>query len=1046
MKSFPKISPRILSGAIAVLLCGGLPETARSATFTWQNNPTGITTGSITDGSRWLGGNAPQGIDPTDILIFGGSVGTTIVPTYFTATSNSLTSPFRINQINFQGTTTTPGSGPVDTINGGTTLLFGGTNPTITQSGSAALLIDAPIRLGANLTLAGNTQANDTAHDKANITLNGPVSGNFNITKNGSSTFRFGSLGAAGNAPSDNTWFGGLTINDGTIRFNNNAYTAPTALRANPVTLTLASALLTTQFKPLGTATNQDPASSLRLGALNGNAGTVEAKRETTTANVFASADITITALSAGSFGGTLSNVNIGAGDDSGTLNIRGVGTQTFTGLLNLSKDLRVGDIATAVLAGSTTLSSQISGALVLGGGTVRLDNSTVNNADRLRDANAGSTGVETIGGGTLAMVGNAAGTFETLGRLQLGSGSVSNPNPRSGAVTISVVHNASTSAITGFAFQSYAREATVNPYDTVNFTAKDGAGTTLALGVNPTSGARVTFNFTVPLFNGLLGSTSDATAIGWATVNGSDFATYGLNGVAAVAAVAAPVGTGTGLTTTNASLTGNLSLTNTSGYSLNSLKLAPTAAGQVLDLASTGKLLTNAILLAGTTDYTISATGNGTIGNAGGTSARYFQVANAMLTVSAGLGGAVAPLVKTGAGALVLTNTANNLVTQPTVINEGTVRATPGSSLPEGELRFRGGVLEITGGGTLSRTVGLGSGKITWSGVDGSNNAIGQDQGSGGFAAVGADATVHLTPIAGSDFLWEDVGFVNSGHALVFGSTRANAKVTWVDNIGLTSINQTVNYNARQFRAIDNPATTTDVAVLSGTISGSVHDDFLKTGNGELVLTGNNTYAGATLITDGTLRVNGATTNSFLTDVRDGGTLGGSGTVAGVQVEANGTVAPGDFAGHASVLSTSDLKFAGGTAKLAIELGGTTAGGNIAGGYDRVSVTGGVTLAGAQLLGTLLNSFAASPTDLFFIIINDGADAVQGTFAQGGSVTIGTQVFTVSYVGNFTGNAATDSFTGGNDVVLQLASVPEPASATLLLLGALGCGLRRRR
>ena len=535
---------------------------------------------------------------------------------------------------------------------------------------------------------------------------------------------------------------------------------------------------------------------------------------------------------------------------------------------------------------------------------------------------------------------------------------------------------------------------------------------------------------------------------VGWATVNGTDFATHigagvGSQGIAAVTTSAAPIGTGTGDATLNAALTTNLPLSNAGGYALNSLKIAPGASGQAISLAAGAQLRTNGILLAGSTDFSIDGTGS--IANAGGVSPRYFHVhtADTTLTVNAPVNGAIAPIVKVGAGTLVLTNTTNNLVTQPVVINGGTLRATPGTSLPSGEVRFRGGVLEITGGGTFSRQIGLGANRLTWAGVDALNAPISQEQGSGGFAAVGANAIVDLTPLTGTDFAWEDTGFVNSGHALIFGSTHANAMLTWVDNINLTSIAQAVNYNARQFRAIDNPASTNDVAVLSGTISGTVRNDFLKTGNGELILSGNNSFAGATLITNGTLRVNGSTTNSFLTDVRNGGTLGGSGTVAGVQVEGNGTVAPGDRAGRSSILNTADLTFAATGAKLAIELGGTTAGGNGVTGYDRVNVTGSVTLGGGQLTGSLLNNFTASPTDLFFIIINDGADAVQGTFAQGAFVTIGSQVFSIGY----TGNVATNSFSapGGNDVVLRLA-IPEPCAGTLLALGALGLGIRRRR
>ena len=1040
--SLVKSLPSILTGAIAALLCSAQTNTAEAATFTW-----GSATGNFTDATKWVGGVSPLGTDPTDILIFAGDVGTTAVPTSYIATNNSLSNPFLLNQLNFQGTNGTPGTGPVDTISG-TTLLFGGANPTISQSGSASLLIDAPIKLRANLILTGNTVANDTAHDKAMITLNGTVSGNYNVTKNGTSTFRLGSIAAT--SVSDDTWFGTLTINDGTIRFNNNAYTAPTALRANPVVLNSATALLTTQFKALGTAAGQDPDSSLRFGTLSGTAGMVEARRETATTGLFDSVDMTLTTLTSGTFAGTVRNapstVGVTTGSTSATLTIRGVGVQTFTGTLDISKDVRIGDLATMVIAGNATMNAQTTGTIILAGGSLKLDNTAVNLGSRLRDGSSTSTGMETIGGGTFSLIGNAAGGTENVGRLQLGGS-----QPRSGALTLNVTHSA-TSALTMLNFQSYVRDNPGGSLSTVNFTASNAAGTPIALGTAGTSGPRITFNttigagFTVPVFNGLIGNTAggDASSVGWATVNGTDFASYGANGITAVTNDATPAATGAGTNTANIALTAGFAPSSTSGYAVNSIKMAPAAASQALNLSSTGNLFTNAFLLAGTTDYAITSTGGGAIANAGGISARYFHVTSAMLTVDAGLNGVQAPLVKSGLGTLVLTNANNNLVTQPVSINEGTLRATPGTSLPGGELRFRGGVLEITGGGTFSRQIGNGSGKITWAGVDALNAPIGQEQGSGGFAAVGSNATVDLTPIIGTDLTWEDTGFVNSGHALVFGSTRADAKLTWVDNISLTAVSQVVNYNARQFRAIDNPASTNDVAVLSGTISGTVRNDFLKTGNGELILSGNNTYSGATLITDGTLRVNGSTTNSFLTDVRDGATLGGSGTVAGVQVENNGTLAPGDLRGNASILNTADLTFASSGAKLAIELGGTTAGGNNTAGYDRVNVVGGVTLAGAQLIGSLLNGFTAAPSDLFFIVINDGSDAVQGAFAQAAQITIGSQLFAISYAGNSTGNTATDTFTGGNDIVLRL--VPEPGTASLLLLGTIGLGLRRRR
>src|SRR5204863_4466311 len=92
------------------------------------------------------------------------------------------------------------------------------------------------------------------------VTLNAAVSGAFDIVKSGPGTFRFGTTFIAPTTgPSANTWFGTLTINEGTVRFNNNAQAGPTALRANPVTLAAGSTLL---FSPKVS----DQASSLRLG------------------------------------------------------------------------------------------------------------------------------------------------------------------------------------------------------------------------------------------------------------------------------------------------------------------------------------------------------------------------------------------------------------------------------------------------------------------------------------------------------------------------------------------------------------------------------------------------------------------------------------------------------------------------------------------------------------------------------------------------------------------------------------------------------------
>ncbi len=913
---------RVLRAALSLLL--GLPIAAASAaTFTWNN-----TTGNWNDGTKW-GGSAPTGTNAADGLVFGGDVGAVLgtAPNY-TATNNVPVTLFQLNQLTLQ--TTDAGVTGLDNFIAGSALQLTGTSPQILENG-AGFTVDAPIDLTATTVLGGSSAGT--------VSLNYAISGTVDIVKNGPGTFRFGTppfvnpiLGS-----SANTWLGRLTVNAGTLRFNNNAQAAPTALRANPVTLSAGASLL------FATKTG-DPESSLRLGTLSGPGGLVQARGQLN-AGSQDSLDITIHAFTDGDYAGTLSNTLIGvqsAGHGTGTVRWRGTAVQTLSGTLDIEKDVAVGGGATLRLAGNASLNTHIggaipaSGAISLNGGTFLLDNATTNLPTRLRDGSSGSSGVDVIGGGTFSLIGNAAGTSETVARLQLGSPT----KPRSGALTASVMHNAAGAAATVIDFQSYARDQAQNPCNTVNFAARNGAGTPLTLGLagnNPriifftTSGTA----FTAPLFNGLLGNTgaADSTTVGWATVNGTDFATHGANGIAAVAIDATPAASGTGLATANIQITGSLALSNASGYSVNSINLAPALAGDLRTLSLAGDLHAAAILLTGSLDYSITSAGGG-LSNAAGTGPRYFHIQQAVLNVGASLATAInSPVVKAGDGTLVLTNASNVGVTAPLCINAGSVRATPGSSLPAGELRFRGGVLEIAGGGTFARTLGFGANHLTWSGIDGALANIGEERGSGGFAAIGADVIVDLNTGGATNFAWEDPGFLDSGYALVFGSRNATAKVTFVDNINLTQTPQPVvapaqpnalNYNAREFRVVDNPGSANDSATLSGVISGSLQNDLLKTGDGLLELTAANTMQGMVLVNAGTLKLTGSLSNSILTDVQNTATLTGAGTATQIVLESGGALAPGN--GGIGTLNASKLTWrSGGTGAFDLGAAGTS-------------------------------------------------------------------------------------------------------------------------
>jgi autotransporter-associated beta strand protein len=223
---------------------------------------------------------------------------------------------------------------------------------------------------------------------------------------------------------------------------------------------------------------------------------------------------------------------------------------------------------------------------------------------------------------------------------------------------------------------------------------------------------------------------------------------------------------------------------------------------------------------------------------------------------------------------------------------------------------------------------------------------------------------------------------------------------------------------------------TGTANTVFSGSLRGG--GAVSKTGTGAIELSGTSEYLGPTIVTAGTLLVTGALHGTPVTI--SGGTLAGNGTISS-SLTANGTsfVAPG-----LGGTTTAQLQ----TGSLNLDTGSTTTfdlNGNVAGAlYDQLKVSGTVTLAGAL---SLTLGYTPTMTENLAIILNDGSDAVFGTFAglpEGALVgTFGAVNVFITYQGNADGGLV------GNDVLL---TVPEPSTAALLL-GALGVlGLRRQR
>ena len=237
------------------------------------------------------------------------------------------------------------------------------------------------------------------------------------------------------------------------------------------------------------------------------------------------------------------------------------------------------------------------------------------------------------------------------------------------------------------------------------------------------------------------------------------------------------------------------------------------------------------------------------------------YAVISGKITYSSGTAG----IIKTGAGLLILTSSANDY-NGLTTINSGALQADSGVGLPAvSVLNLNGGVLQCNSAVTFTRSLGTsGSNKVEWSN-------------GGGFSAGNYPMTINLggsaTP---STVTWG--GAVGSGivGTLLFGSTSANDVTTFRNGINLSGAMRTIQVD-------DNVNSFADRAEISGAIvAGSGTAGITKTGPGLLVLSGANTYNGNTTISAGTLQLDegvGLPAGSML--VLDGGVLQGNTTTA---------------------------------------------------------------------------------------------------------------------------------------------------------------------
>ncbi len=331
-------------------------------------------------------------------------------------------------------------------------------------------------------------------------------------------------------------------------------------------------------------------------------------------------------------------------------------------------------------------------------------------------------------------------------------------------------------------------------------------------------------------------------------------------------------------------------------------------------------------------------------------------------------------------------------------VLDDLALSGTPEINLNNAAILRSGNNLNASGSASIRNydvaTSGTGS-QLIFDGTE-DQQYSGVISGSGGMTRTGGGSTVLLGNNSYTGTTLIDGSEVSLGNGGATGGLSTSTNI--IDN-GLLTINRS------------------DEVTLNGVISGS--GDFQQLGSGLTRLGGNNSWAGATTVNQGTLLINGdQTAATGLTTVAASSTLGGNGTIGGDVIFANNTqLTPGDngtgtltINGDLSLSSTTNSQFSLGEAY--------TPGGSL---NDFVDVKGNLVLDG-------LLDVALTPGGSFlpgvYRLFNYGGSLVNNTLDinslppnDGGTYAIQTNIARqVNLVLNFIDPASELQFWDGDD------------------------------
>lgn len=326
---------------------------------------------------------------------------------------------------------------------------------------------------------------------------------------------------------------------------------------------------------------------------------------------------------------------------------------------------------------------------------------------------------------------------------------------------------------------------------------------------------------------------------------------------------------------------------------------------------------------------------------------------------------------------------------------------------------------------------------------------SIGSELTGGKKAILRKEGTGTLTISSSNSF----VGQVDvAGGSLVVGNSRALGDVSNAVNVtsgtlsmgAVTGTVGTLTVDGGSVMASSGAINAAAVAAKSGTIGAAITGTgaLTKTTAGTSTLTQANTYSGGTLISAGTLVLTGAGSVGSGNVMMDGGeldisgisasgytlgsgqTIGGSGTVdaTGKTLTVNGVIVPVDLAIEGGVLAL--------TATTTYTFTLTAPGASSA-----VTLQGGAQLnIGSGLMG--FSDFTFLPTIGFtggtYVLFSGAADLLGSLDNSDLTGLVGGQNATLGLL--------------GDDIILDVAAVPEPSTFVLIGVGVVGLVFMRRR